>query len=82
MWYLYILQCANGSLYTGITNNLEKRLKAHQKGKGSWYTRVFGAEKILYTEECGDKSHAFKRELEIKRWPRKKKLMLIRGDLS
>ena len=76
-WYLYILECENGSLYTGITNNLEKRFNAHKTGKGAWFTRVFGVKKILYTEVCLDKSSAFKREREIKSWTRQEKIDLI-----
>ncbi|HNV23779.1 MAG TPA: GIY-YIG nuclease family protein [Candidatus Omnitrophota bacterium] len=76
-WYVYILECANGSLYTGITNNLEKRFNAHKTGKGAWFTRVFGVKEILYTEPWADKSSAFKREREIKRWSRQQKIDLI-----
>ncbi|MFH1360473.1 MAG: GIY-YIG nuclease family protein [Candidatus Omnitrophota bacterium] len=80
-WYLYILKCKNKSLYTGITNNLKRRLKAHKSGKGAWYTRVFGAGKILYTEELPTKRDAFIRERTVKRLTRQQKLALIKGNL-
>jgi len=62
-----------------MTNNLERRLKAHKSGKGAWYTRVFGAGKIVYTEECPTKRDAFIRERAIKKLTRPKKLVLIKG---
>ena len=77
LWYVYILECQNGHLYTGITNDLEKRLKAHQKGRGAKYTKVFGVRGMVYNEEAGTKVEAMKREREIKCWPRKRKLALI-----
>lgn len=79
MWYVYILKCRNGSLYTGITDNLERRFKDHASGKGGRFTRSFGAEKILYSEKCPDKSSALKREAQIKGLTRKEKLVLIKG---
>ena len=77
MYYVYLLQCNDDSIYTGITNNLESRLKRHKEGSGSRYTRARGAEKILYTEEHPNKGAALKREAEIKSWTRQKKLDLI-----
>ena len=74
MWYLYILRCRDGSLYTGITTDVEKRLEAHQSGKGAKYTRGRGPLELVYTEECVTHSQALKRELEIKAMPREKKL--------
>ncbi|HEY4520905.1 MAG TPA: GIY-YIG nuclease family protein [Candidatus Paceibacterota bacterium] len=78
MYYVYILQCADKSLYTGITNDLENRLKKHKEGSASLYTRAKRAVKILYTEQHQSRSAASKREAEIKRWSRQKKLKLIR----
>ena len=78
MWYLYILRCGDGSLYTGITTDVEKRLEAHRSGKGAKYTRGRGPLELVYREECGDHSEALKRELEIKRLPREEKLKLIK----
>ena len=77
MWYLYILRCKDGSLYTGITTDVEKRLEAHQSGKGAKYTRGRGPLALVYKEEYGDHSEALKRELEVKALTRAEKLKLI-----
>lgn len=77
MWYLYILRCGDGSLYTGITTDVEKRFRAHQSGKGAKYTRGRGPLEIVYREECGDHSQALKRELAIKALTRKEKEALL-----
>lgn len=82
MWYVYILECKNGDLYTGITNNLQRRFGEHTSGKGGHFTKSFGAKDILFSEEHPDKSSALKREAQIKSWPRKNKLALIKGDLE
>ena len=79
-WKLYILRCGDGSLYTGITTHVEKRLKAHQSGKGAKYTRGRGPLELVYSEECGDHSAALKRELEIKRLTREQKEILIKME--
>ena len=76
-WKLYILRCKDGSLYTGITTDVEKRLEAHRAGKGVKYTRGRGPLELVYREDCGTHSDALKRELEIKALPREKKLRLI-----
>ena len=76
-WHVYIIECLNGALYTGITNDLAKRLAAHQTGKGAKYTKVFGVRAMVYNEEAGTRVKAMKREREIKRWPRQRKLSLI-----
>ena len=77
MWYLYILRCGDGSLYTGITTDVEKRLEAHRIGKGAKYTRGRGPLELIYREECGDHSAALRREIEIKALSREEKLKLI-----
>ena len=77
MWYLYILRCKDGSLYTGITTDVEKRLESHQSGKGAKYTRGRGPLALVYKEECVDHSEALKRELEVKALTRAEKLKLI-----
>ena len=77
-WYLYILRCGDGTLYTGITTDVEARLAQHQCGKGAKYTRGRGPLELVYREECGDHSHALKRELEIKSMPREEKQKLIK----
>lgn len=77
VWYLYILQCGDGSLYTGITTDVEKRLEAHRSGKGAKYTRGRSPLELKYREACGTHSDALKRELEVKRLSREEKLALI-----
>ena len=77
MWHLYILRCRDGSLYTGITTDVEKRFEAHQAGRGAKYTRGRGPLELVYRETCGDHSAALKRELEMKKLPRERKLRLI-----
>ena len=77
VWYLYILQCGDGSLYTGITTDVEKRLEAHRSGKGAKYTRGRTPLELKYREACGTHSDALKRELEVKRLSREEKLALI-----
>lgn len=76
-WKLYILRCRDGSLYTGITTDVEKRFEAHNCGKGAKYTRGRGPLELVYREECGDHSTALKRELEIKALTREEKIKLI-----
>ncbi len=77
MNYVYIIMCRDNSLYTGWTNNLEKRFKMHCDGKGAKYTRGRGPLKIVYFEEFEDKVLAMKREYEIKKLSKKDKLKLI-----
>ncbi len=76
MWYLYILRCGDGSLYTGITTDVEKRLEAHRSGKGAKYTRGRGPLELAYRESCGSHSEALKREWEVKALSREEKLAL------
>jgi len=76
VYYVYLLECADGTVYTGITTDVQRRFAEHQNGKGGNYTRAKGAVKILYTEEHRDRSSASKREAEIKKMPRAKKLNL------
>ena len=77
VWYLYILRCGHGELYTGITVDVQKRFEAHCAGKGAKYTRRRGPLKIVYQELCGTHSDALERELEIKALSREKKEALI-----
>ncbi len=77
MYTLYILKCADGSLYTGIAKDLEKRIKTHRSGKGSKYVRGRLPFTVVYTEMCTDRSSALKREIEIKRMSREEKKKLI-----
>lgn len=76
-WHLYILRCGDGTLYTGITTDVDKRLAVHRSGKGAKYTRGRGPLEVAYREECGDHSTALKRELEIKALSREEKELLI-----
>ena len=76
-WYLYILRCKDGSLYTGITTDVEKRLEAHRSGKGAKYTRGRTPLELVYREQCESHSYALKRELEVKALTRQAKEKLI-----
>ena len=78
-WVCYLLECADGTLYCGITNDLDKRLAAHNAGEGAKYTRGRAPVKLVYCESCADKSAALKREMEIKGLPRAEKLVLAGG---
>jgi len=76
-WLCYILCCADDTLYTGITNDLAKRLDAHNAGMASKYTRTRVPVKLVFVESCTGKSAALKREMEIKSLLRTEKLALI-----
>ena len=77
MNYAYILECGDGTLYTGWTNDLEKRLKTHNEGKGGKYTRSRLPVKLVYFEEFETPNEAMSREWHIKRLKRKEKLLLV-----
>ena len=66
-WFVYILDCADGTLYTGITNNLKKRIAAHNAGKGAKYTRGRGPVALVFKKRCVNKSGALKQEAKIKK---------------
>lgn len=76
MWYVYILKCSDNSLYTGITNDIDKRIKTHNQGNGAKYTRGRLPIKLVYSELVKDKPTALRREIEIKKMSRKQKLEL------
>ena len=76
-WYIYLLRCRDNSLYCGITNNIDKRIQTHNRGKASKYTRVRLPVKLVYYETVEDKSIALKREHKIKKYPKYKKEKLI-----
>lgn len=80
MYYVYILKCNDGSLYTGITNRMEHRLAMHNAGKASHYTASKRPVMLLYKEEHLDRSSASKREYEIKQLTREQKLSLISSE--
>jgi predicted GIY-YIG superfamily endonuclease len=76
-YWVYIAKCADGTLYTGMTTDVEKRAKTHNSGKGAKYTRSRLPITIVYKEQCADKSAALKREREIKGFKRAEKVKLI-----
>lgn len=76
-WQLYILCCGDGTYYTGIARNAEKRLAQHRAGKGAKYTRGRGPLEMIYLEHCPDHSTALRREWEIKQLSRPEKERLI-----
>lgn len=78
-WFVYILRCRDGSLYTGYTNDIDTRIAAHNAGKGAKYTASRRPVKLAYTEPAESKSAAMKRELEIKGWIKAEKEALIAG---
>lgn len=79
-WTTYILKCNDDSYYTGITNDLKKRVSDHENGKGAKYTRGRGPFKIVFQQNSDNRSQASKREIEIKRLSRKEKEALIKQN--
>lgn len=79
MYFVYILECGDRSLYTGITTDVKRRLVEHKAGEGSYYTRARGAREFVYTEPQPTRSTALKREAQIKKLTRAQKLALIRA---
>lgn len=77
IWYLYIVECRDGSLYTGITDDIPRRMAQHNAGKGAKYTRGRGPVILRYQETCGTHGDALRRELQIKGLSRKKKEALV-----
>ena len=77
MYYIYILRCQDDTYYTGFTNNIEKRVRAHNDKKGAKYTRGRTPVELIYSEEFESKTEALKREYEIKKLTRKQKEILI-----
>jgi putative endonuclease len=82
MWFIYILLCSDSSLYTGATNNLDKRFLDHKNGKGGHYTRAHKPLQMIHTEQFATKSEALKREWEIKSWSREKKIAALHLNLQ
>ena len=81
-WFLYLIECRDGSLYTGITTDLARRLAEHQSGKGGHYTRAHSAKSIVYSEPHPDRSSASRREAAIKKLSREGKEKLVDGRAS
>ncbi len=82
MYYVYLLRCADGTLYTGFTNDLARRLAAHNAGRGAKYTRGRRPVELVYWESFSNKSSALRRECAIKRLSRAEKLSLIQSFVS
>ena len=81
-WVCYLLRCADDTFYCGITNDMEKRLAAHNAGEGAKYTRGRIPVSVVYRESCADKSAALKREIQIKRLSRGAKQVLLQGGFA
>ncbi len=77
-WWVYMLRCRDGSLYTGATNDLPARLDRHNAGKGGAYTRSRRPVRLVWLERAANRSRALRREAELKRLTREEKLMLVR----
>lgn len=76
-YFVYLIECEDNSIYTGIATDVARRFKEHASQKGARYTRSHKALKIIHTEACKTRSEALKREAEIKKWPRDKKLSFV-----
>ena len=76
-WTVYILRCVDGTLYTGITNDLDRRMSEHESGQGAKYTKGRGPFQLVYNEDCENRADASRREIEIKSWDRDQKLRLV-----
>ena len=81
MHYVYLLRCADNSLYLGETSNLQTREHDHNDGRGGSYTAKRRPVRIVYAEELSSKQEALKRERQLKRWSLQKKELLVRGDV-
>lgn len=81
-WFVYIAQCIDSSLYTGITQNVQKRIERHNSGSGALHVRAHGPLQLLWTGIESNLSAARRREMQIKGWTRRKKLALARRDLE
>ncbi len=78
-YFVYLIECGGWSIYTGITTDVERRFKEHVTGKGAQYTRAHKVKRVLHTEVYKTRSKALKREIEIKKLRREKKLELIKS---
>ena len=78
-WHLYIIRCRDNTFYTGITNNLDQRIRDHNHGKGYRYTKYRWPVRLIYAEPHADKVSAMKREAQIQGWSRRKKEVLSSG---
>ena len=76
-WFVYILRCADGTLYTGSSTDVDRRCRTHNAGRGAKYTRSRAPVTVVFRERCGEKSAALRREAAIKKLTRAEKLALI-----
>ncbi len=76
-WFVYILRCADGTLYTGSSTDVDRRCRTHNAGRGAKYTRSRAPVTVVFRESCGEKSAALRREAAIKKLTRAEKLALI-----
>lgn len=79
MYFVYLIECSDKSIYTGITTDVVRRFKEHKAGIGGHYTKSKQVVKVLYTEQFGTRGEALRREAQIKGWHRKKKLALAKS---
>ena len=77
-WWVYIVKCSDGTFYTGVSNNLEARIKKHNSGEGAKYTQSRRPVELVYKEKSLDRSRSLKREIEIKKLKKSEKLELIK----
>lgn len=80
MWYVYLLRCADGTLYAGCTTDPLRRLAQHNAGRGAKYTRARRPVELAYVEEAGERGQALRREAALKRLSRREKLALVQAD--
>lgn len=81
LWSVYIVECSDGTLYCGISNNVTKRVETHNAGKGAKYTKTRHPVYLVYSEEVGTMSQAMKRERQIKKLSRKQKLSMVTASV-
>ena len=79
-WFVYLLECGDGTFYAGVTNDVDKRMKDHARGKGSKYVYRKGFKRLIVAQPCKDKSKAYKAEYQIKKLPRDKKLAWFKSQ--
>ena len=77
-WFVYVIECDNGSFYVGVSSNIERRFQEHKEGRGGRYTLLHKPVKIIYSESFDSKKEALKRERQLKGWSHKKKEDLVR----
>lgn len=82
MWFVYLLRCSDGSLYTGISTDVARRIKTHNSGKGAKYTRAHGPARLVWQCYAGSQSRALRLEHRIKQYSRAQKEKLIIGELE